>query len=89
MDANTKLKKAEESIVAIMVNYAQSCCPTLTSDDTESVERYMELAGCNTTQGRQERRRIEANIILRDCICRVNRTELRKIEKTLMEIAAR
>lgn len=43
MDENTKLKKAKESIVEIMVNYARSCCTTLTSDDTESVERYSQI----------------------------------------------
>ncbi len=87
MDEITKLKETEEAVVEMMVKYAQSSRIMLSTEEKDAVESCMELAGCNTSIGRLERRRIEANYMLRDCISRVDRIALRKIEKALKGIA--
>ena len=82
-----KLKETEEAVAEMMVIYARSGRTVLNTKETDAIESCMQLAGCNTSNGRMERRRIEANLILRNCISRVDRIALKKIENVLMGIA--
>jgi len=74
-----------------LINFAKSDRTAPTGEEVKAVEEEaMSLAGCNdTSTGRTDRRRIEALVLLRDCITSTTRAELRRVEVAVMEIAGR
>lgn len=78
------LKEAEEQAAMQMINFAKSSRDIPNQEELDAVNNVMKLCGCST----KEYRRIEAQFILRDCITRTNRDELRKIESVLNYIAS-
>lgn len=84
------LRAAEDRAAAALINFAKSDRTAPTGEEVKAVEEAMSLAGCNdTSTGRTDRRRIEALVLLRDCITSTTRAELRRVEVAVMEIAGR
>lgn len=81
------IREAEERAVLQMISFAKSLRSIPTDEETSAVEDAMELAGCNAPTFANDRRWIEAQVILRDCITRTDRSELRRIESALWSIA--
>jgi hypothetical protein len=79
MEATMTLKEAEEQAALQMINFAKSSRDIPSQEELDAVNNAMKLCGCVT----KEYRRIEAQFILRDCITRTDRDELRKIETAL------
>ena len=83
------IRDAEERAVSIMIDFSKSNRSIPTEAEAHYVEYCFEVAGCNigmTSDSIRDKRKIEAQCILRDCITRTNRDELRKIESALNHI---
>ena len=81
-----EIKEAEEMAASVMVDFAKSNRNIPTEAEAFYVQYCFEKAGCNnsmTPDGIRGNRVIEAQCILRNCITRTDRTELRKIETAL------
>lgn len=89
MEDDKAIREAEELAATIMVEFGKSCRTYPTSDELEVVENCFQVAGCNNGKFPDLHRRIECWCILRYCIMPCDRAELRRIERTLLEIAAR
>lgn len=82
-------REAEELAARHMMEFGKSYRTYMNHDEINAVENCMQVAGCNDCRYPDISRRIQAWLILRYCIASCDRTELRKIETALLEIAAR
>lgn len=89
MEDDKALRDSEELAAACMVKFGKSSRVYPTREEIAVVENCMQVVGCNDCKYPDISRRIQAWIILRYCIMPCDRIELRKIEKILLEIAAR
>lgn len=89
MEDDKALIEVEELAAARMVEFGKSYRTYPTSEEIKAVENCLQIAGCNNGKFPDLHRRIECWCILRYCIMPCDRTELKKIERILLEIAAR
>lgn len=89
INRETEVSQLRETAVNAVVRWAQTGKNELTMRST--VNRYMEVSGANLSIAGEEgiigKRRIEAQLILRDCITPLSRENLRKAETMLFRIA--
>ncbi|MBD5195080.1 MAG: hypothetical protein HDS87_05100 [Bacteroidales bacterium] len=78
---NDDLRVAEDKAANTMIFFAKSNRDTPSDKEKEAVHNALRLAGSPKYW------RIEAQFILRDCITRTSRPELKKIEVAIMSIA--